>query len=118
MEAGGPAGGRRPAWQVERVVQHHPAAVFEKEPESPVIGLPPGCVEVERPEALRGEERLIHLEFAAAMLEVELAHRPGLLHLMVRVQVLEEDAKRLLAVERDAQALGPETRARRRELPA
>ena len=73
---------------------------------------------MERPEALRGEERLIHLELAAAVLEVGLAHRPRLLHLMVRVQVLEEDAKRLLAVERDAQALGPKTRARRRELPA
>src|SRR5439155_9387319 len=117
MKTGGPAGGRRPAGQVKIVVQERPTAVFEEDPESPVSGLPPERVEVERPEPLRGKERLIHLEFAAAVLELERAHRPRGLRLMVRVQVLEEDAKRLVAVERDAQALGMETRARRRERP-
>src|SRR5207244_5059186 len=90
----------------------------EEDPKQAAVGLAARRVEMERSEALGGQDRSIHLQFPETRTEVERAHGPRLLHLMLRIQVLEEYPQRSAAVERDAQALGAEARARLQELPA
>src|SRR5256885_4339181 len=69
------------------------------------------------PDPLGGEERLAHLHPPPARLEVERTHRPRLLHLLVRVEVLEEHQQRsFFALESNAQAFRGETGAPHREL--
>src|SRR5947208_3254618 len=117
MAARGRTGGRRPAGHVEVVVQHRPPAVLEEGPEPAALGLPAVGVQVQRPEPLGGEDRFVHLQLPPTRLEVEGTHGLRLLHLMVRVEILEEYEQRSpLALERDAEALGGETGAPRREL--
>jgi hypothetical protein len=93
------------------------AHVFDEQPVAAVLGLPAGAVQLERPEALGGQHRLIHLDLPAAGHPVGPVQHPGLGDLMLRIEVLEVDAERLLAVvERHAQPLGLEGRAPRRRL--
>src|SRR5205814_8256445 len=101
-----------PAAHVGGAPQQRPAAVFEEDPVATLFGLPAEPVEVEGPEALRGQDRLVHLHFPMAGREVELAYGSRLLQLVLRIQVLEEHAERPGSVERDVQALGSEARAR------
>jgi len=117
MEARGPAGGGRPAGHVEVVVQHCPPAVLEEGPEAIALGLPAVSVQMQRPEPLRREDGFVHLQLPPTGLEVEGPHGPRLLHLMVRIEILEEHEQRsFLALERDAQAFRGETGASHREL--
>src|SRR5205823_11272875 len=92
-------------------------AVLEEGPEARALGLPAVGVQVQGPEPLGGEDRLVHLQLPPPRLEVEGTHGPRLLHLMVRIEILEEHEQRsFLALERNAQAFGGETGAPRGEL--
>src|SRR6266699_2676629 len=116
MEARGPAGGGRPAGHVEVVVQHRPPAVLEEGPEAAALGLPAVSVQMQRPEPLRREDGFVHLQLPPTGLEVEGPHGPRLLHLMVRIEILEEHEQRSpLALESDAQAFSGKTGAPHRE---
>src|SRR6266480_6436071 len=81
------------------------------------LGLPAVAVQVQCPEPFGGEDRLVHLQLPPPRLEVEGTHRPRLLHLLVRVEVLEEHQQRsFLALESNTQAFRGETGAPHREL--
>ena len=73
-------------------MQHSATAVFQERPDAAALRLPAEGVQPQRPEPLRQQYGLIHLQLSVTRLEVEFPHRVRLGREVIGMQILEVHA--------------------------